>query len=134
MPGVGARPRRPGDQAGAASALSETGTELGGAFGVAIPGSIGIAVYRGTLALPPDLAPELAAVAQDTLAGALAASALAPEMTGVAVSKTAKDAFVVALRAAAGGGAIILLATTVFYAVAVWLRPAATSRPPAQHT
>ncbi len=124
----------PEAKAGGASALSETGTELGGAFGVAILGSIGIAFYRGALALPPDLAPELAIAAQDTLASALAAATLAPEMTGIAISQTAKEAFVVALRAAAGGGAVILLATTVFYAVAVWLRPAAKSRPPAQQT
>jgi MFS transporter, DHA2 family, multidrug resistance protein len=40
----------PPERAGAASALSETGTELGGALGIAILGSIGTAVYRGQLA------------------------------------------------------------------------------------
>ncbi len=36
----------PAERAGAASAISETGTELGGAVGIAIIGSIGTAVYR----------------------------------------------------------------------------------------
>jgi len=40
----------PPERAGAASALSETGTELGGALGIAILGSIGTAVYRSQLA------------------------------------------------------------------------------------
>src|SRR5207249_3433414 len=39
----------PPERAGAASAISETGTELGGALGIALLGSIGAAVYRGTL-------------------------------------------------------------------------------------
>jgi MFS transporter, DHA2 family, multidrug resistance protein len=39
----------PPERAGAASALSETGTELGGALGIAILGSLGTAVYRSQL-------------------------------------------------------------------------------------
>jgi DHA2 family multidrug resistance protein-like MFS transporter len=37
----------PPEAAGAASGISETGTELGGALGIAILGSVGTAVYRG---------------------------------------------------------------------------------------
>src|SRR5205823_9900581 len=48
----------PPERAGAASALSETANELGGALGIAILGSIGAAVYRhqvaGALAGLPD--------------------------------------------------------------------------------
>ena len=40
----------PPERAGAASAISETGAELGGALGIAILGSIGTAVYRGAMA------------------------------------------------------------------------------------
>ena len=36
----------PAERAGAASAISETGLELGGALGIALLGSIGAAVYR----------------------------------------------------------------------------------------
>ena len=47
----------PLEQAGAASGISETGAELGGALGIAILGSIGAAVYRNELAdlLPTDI-------------------------------------------------------------------------------
>nr|MBA2254759.1 MFS transporter [Chloroflexota bacterium] len=37
----------PPERAGAASGISETGAELGGALGIAILGSIGVALYRG---------------------------------------------------------------------------------------
>src|SRR5262249_7993144 len=40
----------PPERAGAAAAISETGAELGGALGIAIFGSIGVAVYRAALA------------------------------------------------------------------------------------
>ena len=37
----------PPERAGAASGISETGAELGGALGISILGSIGVAIYRG---------------------------------------------------------------------------------------
>ena len=40
----------PPERAGAASAISETGSEFGGALGIAILGSIGTAVYRRAMA------------------------------------------------------------------------------------
>ena len=58
----------PPERAGAASALSETATELGGALGIAVLGSIGTAVYRGTLG------DDLPAAARDTLGGAVEAA------------------------------------------------------------
>lgn len=36
----------PADRSGAASAISETGAELGGALGIAVLGNLGLAVYR----------------------------------------------------------------------------------------
>jgi len=39
----------PAERAGAASAISETSSELGGAFGIALLGAIGAAVYRSGL-------------------------------------------------------------------------------------
>src|SRR5205823_331539 len=41
-----ARPER----AGAVSALAQAGAELGGALGIAVLGSLGTAIYRGTVA------------------------------------------------------------------------------------
>jgi MFS transporter, DHA2 family, multidrug resistance protein len=62
----------PPERAGVAAGISETGAELGGALGVAVLGSIGVAVYRSQVAdgVPagvPTAAPE---TAKDTLGGA----------------------------------------------------------------
>ncbi|MDQ3030435.1 MAG: hypothetical protein M3R09_10510 [Actinomycetota bacterium] len=71
----------PPERAGAASGISETGAELGGALGIAILGSIGVAIYRGELAgrLPPDVPPEAAALAGDTLGSAVAVAGELPD-------------------------------------------------------
>ncbi len=84
-------------QAGAASAISETSSELGGALGIAILGSIGVAVYRSVMTgaggIPIGVPPEAAAVAQATLGGAVAVAARLPGHLGVALLGTARDAF-----------------------------------------
>src|SRR4029434_713592 len=61
----------PPERAGAASGISETGAELGGALGIAILGSVGVAVYCDQLAasLPAGIPSEAVAVARDTLGG-----------------------------------------------------------------
>jgi DHA2 family multidrug resistance protein-like MFS transporter len=55
---VGSAPR---ERAGAASGIMEIGAELGGALGIAILGSIGVAIYRGEIAdrLPPSVPAEV---------------------------------------------------------------------------
>ena len=52
----------PKDRAGAASAVSETGYELGTALGIALLGSVLTAVYQGALRIPDGLPPDVAAV------------------------------------------------------------------------
>jgi hypothetical protein len=86
----------PPERAGAASGISETGSELGGALGIAILGSIGVAVYRGQLAgtLPAGVPGHAAAVARDTLGGAVGVAARLPEGLGVALLDAARQAFV----------------------------------------
>jgi MFS transporter, DHA2 family, multidrug resistance protein len=86
----------PPERAGAASGISETGAELGGALGIAILGSIGVAVYRGELAdaLPAGVPSQAAAVARDTLGGAVGVAAHLPEGLGVALLDAAQQAFV----------------------------------------
>ena len=99
----------PPERAGAASALSETATELGAALGIAVLGSIGTAVYRGSLD------DELPAAARDTLGGAVeAAGRLPPELADDLLHIT-RAAFtqgleVAALVAAGVGAAMALLA------------------------
>ncbi|MGA5131649.1 MFS transporter [Streptomyces olivoreticuli] len=105
----------PKEQAGAASAVSETAYELGAALGIALLGSIVTGVYRGfdVSAAVPDRA---AAEAHDSLGGAVEAAAGLPRETGDALLASAQDAFVEGLRIASGIGAAVLLAT----AVAAW--------------
>ncbi|MEC3980527.1 MFS transporter [Amycolatopsis sp. H20-H5] len=80
----------PRERAGAASAISETATELGGALGIAILGSVLGAIYRDGLVLPPGLP----AAVSETLGGAVQVSAQLPSSVGDAVLATARHAFV----------------------------------------
>jgi DHA2 family multidrug resistance protein-like MFS transporter len=99
----------PPERAGAAAAISETAGEFGGALGIAIFGSIGVAVYRAGLpdALFSGVTPEMEQASRGTLAGALEA----PEL----VREAAKAAFIrgVQLCAAISTGGAILLAAFV---------------------
>jgi DHA2 family multidrug resistance protein-like MFS transporter len=90
----------PPEQAGAASGISETAAELGGALGIAIMGSLGIAIYRSELAdrLPPRVPAEVAEAARDTLGSAVAAAGQLPGELGAAVLQAAREAFVAGMQ------------------------------------
>jgi DHA2 family multidrug resistance protein-like MFS transporter len=90
----------PPERAGAASAIAETGAEFGGALGLAILGSLGIAVYRLNLnaSLPAGTPAEAVRAAQETLGGAVAAAAQLPTQAGAALLDAARQAFVQALH------------------------------------
>jgi DHA2 family multidrug resistance protein-like MFS transporter len=92
----------PPEQAGAASGISETGSELGGALGIAALGSVGVAIYRGQLAnqLPADIPAEAASLARDTLGTAVAAAAELPGQLAEALRAVAFDAFVRGMQVA----------------------------------
>lgn len=98
----------PPERAGAASAISETGAEFGGALGIAVLGSIGMAVYRGQIAaaIPPDLAPEIANSIQETLSGAVAAAGELSAPLGAALLSSAQAAFVDGMQLIALIGAV----------------------------
>ena len=93
----------PPERAGAASALSETVSEFGGALGIAVFGSLGTALYRHALggAMPEGVAPEAATDALATLGAAAATAAALPEPIGAALFAAATAAFVDALQVAA---------------------------------
>src|SRR6266542_1181471 len=75
----------PPERAGAASGISETAVELGGALGISVLGSLGVAIYRGDLAhLPAGLSADATATARDTLGGAVKVAALLPDSLGLA--------------------------------------------------
>lgn len=86
----------PPERAGAASAIAETGAELGGALGLAVLGSLGMAVYRSqvTAAMPPGLSPEVVEAVRETLGGAVMAAAQLPDQLGAALLETAQQAFI----------------------------------------
>jgi len=109
----------PPERAGAASAISETGSELGGALGIAILGSIGTAVYRGIMAdaLPAGIPPGAAATARDTLGGALAVAGQLPNQLGADLLGVARGAFAQALELTALISAAVVLATAIMAAL-----------------
>jgi DHA2 family multidrug resistance protein-like MFS transporter len=93
----------PPEKAGAASGISETGAELGGALGIAILGSIGVAFYRNGLArtLPADVPPDAAAMASDTLGAAAHAAEQLPPDVAVVLIDASRVAFVDGMHAVA---------------------------------
>ncbi|NEB21533.1 MFS transporter [Streptomyces coelicoflavus] len=101
----------PGEQAGAASAVSETAYELGAALGIAVLGSIVTGVYRDFTG--PAGTPE---AAHESLGGAVEAAAGLPAPTAATLLDSARQAFVDGLTLAAGVGAAVLLAA----AAAAW--------------
>jgi DHA2 family multidrug resistance protein-like MFS transporter len=109
----------PPERAGAASAISETSSELGGALGIAILGSIGAALYRSVMAdaVPPGVPPEAAEAARGTLVGALAAATQLPDQLGTALLRTAREAFTQGLQLTALVCAVTVMVTAVVGAV-----------------
>jgi len=89
----------PPERAGAASALSETGAELGGALGVALVGCVGSAVYRHDMssAMPAGVTRAAAEGARSTLGAAIALADQLPSATGTQLAAQARHAFTHAL-------------------------------------
>lgn len=112
----------PADRAGAASAISETATELGGALGIAIIGSVGTAVYRALMAgaMPADAPAAAAAAARSTLGGAVAMAERTPAQFGGSVLAAARDAFTHGMAMSATIAAIAMLAIALM--ILTWLR------------
>jgi DHA2 family multidrug resistance protein-like MFS transporter len=101
----------PPARAGAASAISETSSELGLALGIALIGSIGTALYRREMAdaIPPGVPPDAALAARETLGGALAVIEQVPGQQAAALLGAARAAFTNGLHlTAAISGAIML--------------------------
>jgi MFS transporter, DHA2 family, multidrug resistance protein len=116
----------PPEQAGAATGMSETSGELGGALGIAILGSVGTAVYRTEVAdlLPSGIPAEVADAARDSLGGALAIAQTLPDALGAALVAAAQTAFVDALHLVAAVAVVGALLTAIAAAAALRSVPA----------
>ncbi len=100
----------PPERAGAAAGISETCSELGGALGIAILGSVGSAIYRRAMAgaVPAGVTADLAHAARETLGGAAAAAARLPDL-GPALLDSARHAFTAGMRVTAFAAAVVVL-------------------------
>ena len=108
----------PPERAGAASAISETSSELGGALGIAVLGSIGAAVYRAQVAgaVPAAVPSGAAAAARDTLGGALVTAGQLPDQLGATLLGAAREAFTQGLQVTAAISAVVALGIAILAA------------------
>ncbi|MBT2506071.1 MFS transporter [Streptomyces sp. ISL-98] len=105
----------PKEQAGAASAVSETAYELGAALGIALLGSIVTGIYRD-FAAPAGIPGDVSAAAHDSLGGAVESASALPQEQAAALLAAARDAFTDGFQTAAMAGSAVLFAT----AAAAW--------------
>lgn len=107
----------PPEQAGAASAISSTAPQLGGALGIALLGSAITAVYRSEMsgAVVAGLPSEAVSAATESLGGAVTASQVLPGLPGAMLLSTARAAFSAGFRLSAvvSAVAVVGLAVTV---------------------
>ena len=106
----------PPERAGAASGISETCAEFGGALSIAVFGSIGVAIYRAGLsdAIPSELSPESVKTAMATLGGAVVTAKELPSDLATALVDRARDAFLQGVKVCAAISAVGSIALAVF--------------------
>jgi MFS transporter, DHA2 family, multidrug resistance protein len=124
----------PAERAGSVAGLVETSSELGGALGMALLGSVLAAVYRlqADQLLPAALPAPAAAEAGQTLAGAVAVSAQLPSPLGEAVLDAGRAAYTVAMHAAcltAAGVLVVGIGLTLFMLRGADASPIAVAEP-----
>jgi DHA2 family multidrug resistance protein-like MFS transporter len=105
----------PPERAGTASGISETGTELGGALGIALLGSLGTAVYRSDVggAVAEGTPSHVADAVRDTLGGAVGVADHAP----LGLIEAATEAFTHGLQVVAVASALLMLVMAVVAAL-----------------
>ena len=108
----------PPERAGAASAISETSAELGGALGIALFGSIGVAIYRVAMAsqVPSSLPIGEVEAARSTLGGAVAAAGQLPADQAQLLIDAGRNAFLSALQLCATISVVGSLVLAIFVA------------------
>ena len=109
----------PLNKAGVGSAVNDTTRELGGAFGIAILGSIANSVYRSDFdseilaQVPPDAADAVG----ESVGAAIAVASMVPEEIGRIVAEEARDAFTTAFGTSLMSGAVVaaVIGVSVFF-------------------
>jgi DHA2 family multidrug resistance protein-like MFS transporter len=105
----------PPERAGAAAGISEMSSELGGALGIALLGSVVTVIYR--IAVTDEVAvglpPGTLEAARGTLGGALSVAATLPEKVGAALVGASRSAFIEAFQVTALLSAVIALIAAV---------------------
>jgi DHA2 family multidrug resistance protein-like MFS transporter len=97
----------PTERAGAASSIAETAYELGGALGIAVLGSVHLAMYQSHLDLPAGTDPSDAAIAESSLASTVAG------VSDPVVVDHAQSAFTSAVHTTSVVAAVILAVSAV---------------------
>ncbi|WP_407674486.1 MFS transporter [Nonomuraea glycinis] len=107
----------PPEQAGAASAISSTAPQLGGALGIAVLGSAITAVYQSEMsrAVVAGLPSEAVSAARESLGGAVTASHVLPDLPGDMLLSAAREAFTTGFQLSA----VVSAATVAGMAVTV---------------
>jgi DHA2 family multidrug resistance protein-like MFS transporter len=119
----------PPERAGAASAISETSFEFGGALGIAVLGSIMAAAYRTMMAdaVPAEVPTEAAVAARDTLGGAMAVAQELPAAVGERLVDIARAAFTDAMDITS----VLCAAISLVAALLAWVMLQRRNRTPA---
>jgi DHA2 family multidrug resistance protein-like MFS transporter len=102
----------PPERAGSASAIAETGAELGGALGIAVLGSLGVAIYRHLMG-HADLPPQAAGEVGGTIGSAAALARTLPAASGHSLMTAAAHAFTQAFAVMSGVSAAIIAVVAV---------------------
>lgn len=114
----------PPERAGAAAGISEMSSELGGALGIALLGSLATMIYRGTMAgVGGNLPPDALEVARDTLGGALSVAEALPEPLRETLISISRSTFVEAFQVAALASAVIAVIAAAAAALFLNRRP-----------
>jgi MFS transporter, DHA2 family, multidrug resistance protein len=126
----------PPERAGAAAAISQSSVDLSGSLGMAVIGSVAVAVYRSAMAgvAPAGLSSDAAEVARSTLGGAVAVARDLPAAGGGALLEAARDAFGDGYLAfAVISAALMLVAAGVLTAVVRGMTRRAGAAPSPSH-
>jgi DHA2 family multidrug resistance protein-like MFS transporter len=97
----------PPEKAGSAAAISETSGEFAYAFGLAVLGSLGGAVYRWQIGTSAPLE------ARESIVGAMAAAASLPDVFAAPLMLAAREAFAVAFQSVAAASALTFVVVAI---------------------